>query len=215
MGVAVLRDALDRGAAGIAEPEQLGGLVERLARGIVDRGGEAAIIADALDQQQLAMAARHEQQQIGKAEAGFDEPRRQRMPLKMIDRDQRLVRGVGERLAGDQPDHHPADQPGTGGRGDGIDVGERHAGIGEHPGDDRGEAVDMRARGDFGDDPAKGAMLGLLPRDAVRQNAPIAVDKRRRGFVAARFKAEDESHNRAHPLPAPLSAGQAALAATR
>ena len=161
------------------------------------------------------MAARDQQQQIGEGEVGIDESRRQPMAFEMVDRDQRLVRGVRERLAGHQSDHHSADQAGPGGRCNGIDFGERHAGIGEHAGDDRCQPVDMRARRDFGNDPTERTVLGLLPGDAVRQDAPIASDERRCGFVAARFKAKDERHNRAHPLPAPLSAGQAALAASR
>src|SRR3546814_7751987 len=86
MGIAALSDAFDRGAAGIAETEQLRGFVEGLARGVVDGGREAAIIADAAHEQQLAMAARHEQQQIGEGEAGVDETRRKRVPFQMVDR---------------------------------------------------------------------------------------------------------------------------------
>ncbi len=140
------------------------------------------------------MAARDEQEQIGEFEARIGEAGAERMAFEMVDRDQRLVRGVRERLAGDEPDHHPADQPRSGGRGDRVDVGERHSGVGKHALDDRCEPVDMRARRDLGDDAAIGAMLGFLPRDALRQNAPLAVDERRRGFVAARFKAKDEGH---------------------
>src|SRR3546814_9271312 len=72
-GVTVPRGAFDRGAARIAEPEQFRRLVERFARGIVDRGGEAAIDTNAADQQQLAMPARDEQQQIGEGEVGRSE----------------------------------------------------------------------------------------------------------------------------------------------
>jgi hypothetical protein len=53
-------------------------------------------------------------------------------------------------------------------------------------------------------------MLGLLPRDAVREDAPFAVDERRRGFVAARFEAEDKRHIVA-PIPARRGGGQAAV----
>src|SRR3546814_18279275 len=82
-----------------------------------------------------------------------------------------------------------------------IDVGERYARIGEHALDQRREAVDMRARGDLRYHAAIGPVLGFLPRDAVRADAPLAVDKRRRGFVAARFEAEDQSHDMALPYP--------------
>lgn len=161
------------------------------------------------------MAARDEQKQIGKGEAGIDESRRQRMPFEMVDRDQRLVGGMGERLAGHQPHHDPANEAWSGGRGDGIDVSKRNPRIGQHSGNNWRKPINVRARRDFGHDTPERAMLGLLACDAVRQNPPIAIDKRGCGFVAARFKAKDEKHNRAHPLPAPLSTGQAALAATR
>ena len=59
-GIARLRRALDRRPAGETEPEQLGGLVERLARGIVDRRRQPAIVARAAHFEQLAMSARNE-----------------------------------------------------------------------------------------------------------------------------------------------------------
>ena len=67
--IALGRGALHRRSAGIAQAEQFRGLVERLAGGVVDGGGEAAVAADPLDEQQLAMAARDQQQQIGESEA--------------------------------------------------------------------------------------------------------------------------------------------------
>ena len=62
----------------------------------------------------LTMPARGKQQQVGKGEIGIGKTRRKRMALKMIDRDQRLACGMGERLAGHQPHHDTANQPGPG-----------------------------------------------------------------------------------------------------
>ena len=81
-GIARPRRALDRGAAGKAEAEQLGGLVERLAGGVVDGGGEAPVAAEALDVEQLAMAAGDEEQQIGEGEARIAQHRRQAHGLR-------------------------------------------------------------------------------------------------------------------------------------
>jgi len=50
------------------------------------------------------------------------------MPFQMIDRDQRLAAGMGQRLAGDQADHDTTDQPRPGRRGNGIHIGQRLAG---------------------------------------------------------------------------------------
>lgn len=202
--IALGRDALDRGAARIAEAQKFCRLVKSFARRVVDGCGEAAIGADSFDEEKLAVAARHEQQQIGEAKVGFDKPWAQRMAFEMVDRDERFARRVRERLTGDEPDHHAADQSRAGGRGDRVDVGQRDPGVGEHPFDKRREAIDMRARRDFGNDAAIGAVFGLLPRDAVRQNGPVAGDERGRGFVAARFKAEDQSHNIALPFTRPF-----------
>ena len=76
LGIPQCRGPFDGGTAGEAQAKQLGGLVERLARRVVDRRGKAAIGSNPLDQQQLAMSARYEQQQIGKFEVGVRQPRR-------------------------------------------------------------------------------------------------------------------------------------------
>src|SRR3546814_8699276 len=68
LGIAFGGRALDRRTAGKAQAEKLGALVEGFARRVVDGGGEAAVAADALDEEQLAMASRNqEEQEIGRA----------------------------------------------------------------------------------------------------------------------------------------------------
>ena len=62
-----LAASLDRRAAGIAEAEQLRGLVEGLAKRIVERRAEPLVVADVLDDEKLRVAARDEQQEIGEA----------------------------------------------------------------------------------------------------------------------------------------------------
>ena len=69
------------------------------------------------------MPAGDKQQQIREVEVGIGEARRQRMALEMVDRDQRLARRERQALAGEQRDHHSADQARARGRGDRIDVG--------------------------------------------------------------------------------------------
>ncbi len=73
--IAVPCELLDRGAPGIAKAEQLGGLVEGLAGGIVDGRREPLIIAHAANFEQLAVAAARKQQQVGECERAVDEPR--------------------------------------------------------------------------------------------------------------------------------------------
>src|SRR5207245_8157103 len=59
--VSLLREPLDRGAARVAEPEQLGDLVERLADGVVPRAAEAAVVARAARQVEAGVAARDDE----------------------------------------------------------------------------------------------------------------------------------------------------------
>ena len=56
------------------------------------------------------------------------------MAFEMVDRDQRLARRQRQPLAGEQPDHHPADQPRPGGRGDRVDLADRDVGLVRAPG---------------------------------------------------------------------------------
>jgi hypothetical protein len=56
------------GPPGKPRPSSFGALVEGFAGCIVDRGGDAAVAADSLDEEQLAVAAGNEQQQIWEIE---------------------------------------------------------------------------------------------------------------------------------------------------
>ena len=142
------RRLLDRRAAGKAQAQQLGGLVETLAGRIVDGGAEPREVAGAAHRQQLAMAARHKQQQIGKRDR-LGQAHRQRMPFEMIDGDERLVVREGQRLGGHDADHHAADQPRPARRGDAVEIGETDACLVERLRDQPVDPFEMRARGDL------------------------------------------------------------------
>ena len=185
---------LHRGSTGIAQTQHLGGLVEGFAQRVVDRRAQPAIPAHALDQQQLAVPARGEQQQIGEFERGIGQAGGQCVAFEMIDRQQRLVPGHGQGLGGDQPDQHPAEQSRSGGSRAGVDVAQRQPGIGQGRGDQRRDPFGVGARGDLGHDPAIGPVCLVLRGDALGQNRPIRRDQRRRGLVARRFYAEYEHH---------------------
>ena len=110
----------------------------------------------------------------------------------MVDREQRLAGGKGQRLAGHQPDHHPADQPRPRRCRHRIDIGEPHPGLGQHVRHHRRQPVDMGARRQFGHDAAEGAMRFVLRRDALARDAAVTVHQRHGGFIAGRFDTKDE-----------------------
>ena len=69
------------------------------------------------------MAAGDEEEEVGKLET-VGEARGERVALEMIDGDERLVRGERDRLGRREADEHAADEAGTGGGGDGVDIAE-------------------------------------------------------------------------------------------
>jgi hydroxymethylbilane synthase len=202
VGVTHLRRLLHGRTTRIRKPEQFGRLVESLAQGVVDRGAPALVVSDAAHQHELGMAAGNEQHQIGKRES-IREAGRQRMALEMIYRQQRLAGGAGKRLGRHQSDDQAADQAGPGGRGDCIDIVERHLGSMERLFHQPIQGLDMGAGGDFRHHAAIGAVFLELGKHHVRKDFAAAIrmacDNGRGGFVAACFNAEDAKKGRHGP----------------
>ena len=83
--------------AGKAEPHDFGGFIESFARRIVHRAAEPFIVSEPFDGEQLRMAARDEQEQIGEGTA-FRQARGEGVAFQMIDRDERFAQRHGEAL---------------------------------------------------------------------------------------------------------------------
>ncbi len=130
------------------------------------------------------MTAAGKQQQIGKIEIGIDQARAERMAFEMVDRDQRLAGRERETLAGEQADHHPADQARPGGRGDAIDLGNFNIGFAQHLADQAGKDIDMGARGNFGDNAAERAVRFILADHRLGEDLPVAGHQRGGAVVA-------------------------------
>ena len=105
------------GPAGVGQAEQFRHLVEGLADGVVDGRAEPHIIADALDGDELGVAAGHEQEEIREGKV-VGEARGEGVGFEMIDGDERLAAGESQRLGHGQPDDDAADEARSGGRGD-------------------------------------------------------------------------------------------------
>ena len=178
-------------AAGIAEFEQLGRLVEGFADGVVDGAAKAVIDADILCDHQLAVAAGDQQQEVGKVDC-VGQPRGQGMPFEVVDGDKRFGVRRGDRLGGHHADDDAADQSRAACRGDAVEIAERDAGIGHGARDDAVEIVEVGARGDFRHDAAIRPVLVELRQHDVGQDRPVVANDRGGGFVAACFDAEND-----------------------
>ena len=138
------------------------------------------------------MPARDQKQKIGEREVRGDQPGAERVPLQVVDGEQRLVVDGGDRLAGHEAHHDRADQAGAGGGGHAVQVGKAHARLIHGAGDEAVEMLDVAARRNLRHDAAVGRMVGALGEHEVGQHAALAGHDRGRRFVAARLDAEDD-----------------------
>ena len=142
------------------------------------------------------MPARDQQQQIGEIEVGGDEAGAERVPLQVVDGEQRLVVDGRNRLAGHEPDHDRPNQAGAGGGGHAVKLGETDLGFLHRAGDEAVEMLDVAARGDLRHHAAVGRVVGDLGEHDVGQHPALAGHDRGRRLVAASLDAEDD-HGRA------------------
>ena len=159
---------------------------------VVDGGAQPPVSVHLLDEEQLAMPARDQQQQVGKIEVLGDQPGAERVPLQVIDREQRLVMDRGDRLAGHEPDHDRADQAGAGGGGHAVQVGEADAGLLHGAGDEGVQMLDVAAGCDLRHDAAVGRVIGDLGEHEIGQHFALAGHDRGGRLVATRLDAEDD-----------------------
>ena len=194
-GVAAAGGALDFRPARIGQPEHFCDLVEGLAHGVVNGGAETYIFADADHRDDLGVAAGGEKQAVGERQRA-GQPRRQRVRLQMVDRDQRRIVHHRDRFGRGETDDHAADQAGTGGGGDRRKLRKADAGFLHRAVDDAVEHVDMGARRDLRHHAAEPGVLLGLRADDVGQNAPgavaLALDHGGCGFIAGGLDAQHQ-----------------------
>ena len=198
-GVAPRRLPLDQGAAGKAQAQHLGCLVEGLADGIVDGGAETAIAPHPFDDQQLAMATRDQQHQIRKSHV-VGKPRRQGVPLQVVDCKKRQVMDSGNGLGRGHPDQEAADETRPGGGGDAVQLSEFDLRFGQGLGNQAVDVVKVGSCRDLGYDAAEGAVFIDLGQHPVGYDVAFAIDDGGGGFVATGFNSEDD-HRKALPVP--------------
>ena len=204
------RFLLDLRPARIAEAEQLRGLVEGLADGVVDGGAEPHVVADAAHRDDLGVPAGGEEQAIGKRRA-VGQPRGQRMRFQVVDRDQRLVADERDRLGGGQADDDAADQAGAGRGGDAVEPSNVTCASAIALAMTRSSASTWARAAISGTTPPKAACSSICDSTMLDRILPgpssWPLDHGGRGLVAGRLDAEDnhrDSHRRQH-VPTRLS----------
>ena len=118
------------------------------------------------------------------------------MPVEVVDGDERQAARPRESLRGRQADEERTDQSRALGDGDTIDVLEARVRLRECLADYRRDQLEMAARRDLGHDAAVGRVQLRLRGDDAGADLAVAGDERRRGLVATRLDAEDQTGNR-------------------
>ena len=113
------------------------------------------------------------------------------VPFEVVDRDERLVVGEGQRLGEVPADQQRAGQPRPERRGHGVDLAHRAAGLRQRFVEHRDDRADVLAGRQLGDDAAvRGVHLDLRSDDAGEQVTPV-FDDADGGLVAGGLDAED------------------------
>ncbi len=181
-----------RGTSGIPEAEELRGLVERLAGGIVLRVAEQAVAPHAFDVEQLAVAARHQQCDERKRGPRVREQRREEVAFEVMDADRRLPERVAECRGDACANQQCAGEAGSLRVGYSVEVAERRPGLGQDALREGDDAPNVVARRELRHDAAVDPVHRHLRMQRVREQATAVVVDGEAGFVAGSLDAEDE-----------------------
>ena len=185
-------DPLDRRAAREPEPQELGDLVEGLARGVVARLADALVAAPRARDVQRGMAARDHEREERKAgrlrfeEGGVD------VTFEVVHADERQAAGIGDGLGHGAPDQEAADQSRPLGDREPVELGQAQAGDLERPPHDRPHDLEMPPRRQLGHDAAIRCMDVVLGGHDAREHLAAAVEDRGGRLVTGGLDAEND-----------------------
>ena len=121
-GIAIGGEAVDGGAARIAEAEEAGNLVEGLAGGVVDGLAEHLVAAVVLHDDEQRVAARHDERRRGEARGRDPGASGVEMRLEVVDPHEREARRRARGLGGGDADEQRAGEAGAVENGDGVEI---------------------------------------------------------------------------------------------
>ena len=136
------------------------------------------------------MAAGDQQGDEGEGRRLFFQHGRQQVALHVVHADRRDAPGEGQGLGAGGAHQQGADQTGTGGVGDGLDLRNLGARLAQHLADQWQHALDVVARGQLRHHAAVDAMQVDLAEQGIGQQAALTVVEGDTGFVAGGFQAQ-------------------------
>lgn len=120
--------------------------------------------------------------------------------FKMVDGDQGEAGGEGQSFGVCNAHKKCTRETRTGGYGNGVQVGEGDAGLGQGGANDRNDGAKVLAAGEFGDDSAVTGVGGDLRGDDGRERMCAVLDYGSGGLVAGGFDGENQAAAHASSL---------------
>ena len=173
--------------ARVIQAHHLRGFVESFAGRIVERLAEQAVLANAIDLNQLRMPTGDQQSDERKFRRFRLQHRCQQVAFHVVHTKRRYAPGKRQRLCAGSTDQQRADQARTRSVGDCIDLGRHAVGLGQHLTDQGQHALDVVTRGQLRDHTAIDAVQVDLTEQCVRQQTTLTVIQCDAGFVAGGF----------------------------
>ena len=183
-GVAPLGQTVHGPAAGIADAQHPGHLVEALPRRVVPGGAQDLHVGVALHVHDGAGPPGDTQADEGGLQVGVGDVVGGDVPPDVVDGDQGHPQGAGRRLGEVHPHQHRPDEAGGVGDGDGVQVLPAQPGVGQGPLGQGDDGLHVLPGGDLGDHPAVEGVHLDLGGDAAGQHRPAVLHHRRRRLVA-------------------------------
>ena len=180
-----------RHPAGIAEPEELGGLVEGLAHGVVQRFAEDVVLAHAAHRGEQRVPARHQQGGERKPGRVRLEHRREQVAFHMMDADRRHVPGQRQAPPDGRAHEQRPGQARAGGVGHPAHLLRPGRGLVHDQLEQRQGLADVIAGRQLRHHPAVGGVQIHLRIKPMRQQAPVRVEQGHAGVVAGGLQPED------------------------
>ena len=174
--VALPGQLVEQWPARIGDRQHARGLVERFARRVVKRVAQQAVFAVIGHFHDVRMPAACDKADERRLQIGVRDIVGADMPLDVVNRNQRQVRAVGQRLGAADAYQQCADQAGTVGNGDCVQIGKPHIRIVQRALHNRVACLDVLTRRDFRHYAAVERMRFHLRGDDVGEHRASVLD---------------------------------------
>ena len=191
VGIALMRDGIQRHTAGIGQADTAGGLIESFARGVIGGAAQDGVVAVIPHQYDMAVPAADDERQKRRFQLGMSQIICRHMATDMVNRDEGLFRRKCQALGEIDPHQHRTNESRRSSNGHGIHFAGGKACLLQRFGGHPTDGFDVAAGGGLRDDPAVELVFFHLRMDDRGTDLPAILNDRGGGLIAAGFDTEN------------------------